>query len=128
MPSIANLTLADATPTNHTYVPQSASVGITTLINKEGNIYQGNPKVTLSFSPASQSRSTARAKFQLELPLERQDDAGNYYVAGTARAFVDVVSPSLMTQAEKDDFAALFQSLIADSTVAGYISDDDPMY
>jgi hypothetical protein len=128
MPAVTNLTLADATPTNHSYVPQSATVGQTVLVNKEGNIYAGNPRLQLGFSPASKSRATSRVSINFDFPLERQDDAGNYYVAGNARMIVDIVSPDIMTATEKSDFAALIESIFADSTVQGYVSSDDPMY
>lgn len=127
MPSAANISLNDATPAAHTFIPLVAGPALT--IHSESGVAvtaPGSLQFTSSLDVANAKRSTDRLKFQFSYPVEQTTD-GVTTVAYTARAFIDVAIPVQMTNTERGHLAAYVQNLMANSVIKGYYT-RQPMY
>jgi hypothetical protein len=130
MPSASTISLDDgqSTPVSHDFAPR-VQVGPENilLINDEADTSAGQMKLQLGFSAASSKRPTNRVKVSFTYPVEQTVD-GVVRVAYTARFNGEVVLPEEMTQAQRDDMAAFIGNALSHATVAGYVSDLDPMF
>lgn len=127
MPAIANIVVADATPTNHTLIPQQAALALSTWMAKEAATYEGNPRAALQMSPPSKVRPTSRVKVTLAIPFERTVDAV-VTVPDTITFFVDAVIPSSCSDAEAEKAYVMFKNLMAHATVEAYLADREAVY
>jgi hypothetical protein len=127
MPTAADIIINDATPTPHTFAPQSVSPEKTILVDRDSATSAGFKSILASFSPARSSRPTNRVNLRFAMPTEHTVD-GVVLVAYVARCNIDLVLPEEMTQTERDDFGAFVENLLADTVVQGYVTDLAPMH
>jgi hypothetical protein len=122
-----SITLADATPTNHVFVPTSVSGGQTMLLNRTGKTTSAGAEVLIvGLSLASAKRKTNRVNVRLAVPYEVTVDSV-VQVRDVARANTDVVLPELMTSTERNHFATLLGAALAHAIIKGYSADLAPM-
>lgn len=119
MPNIANIVVADATPVNHTFLPQRAAMELSTWVTKEAVTHDGNPRLAIVMSPPASNRKTTRNKLTLTIPFEREVD-GVTRVADTIIYTIDVVIPANCSDAEADKAYTMFKNLVAHATVESY--------
>jgi predicted rRNA methylase YqxC with S4 and FtsJ domains len=128
MPTATTISIADSTPANHVFSPVQVSTGQALLLNRATSVTAaGNEQMVLGLSLASAKRRTDRVNIRLNVPHEETVD-GVTTVRDVARFSADVVLPELMTQTERNHFAALVKSAMAHAIVAGYIANRDPLY
>jgi hypothetical protein len=128
MPAATTISINDANPTAHVYVPVTSEGGLSIYRNvADATISAAEEQIGLSLSRASSARTTDKAKFTLSVPHEQTVD-GAVVVRDVARADVTVTLPNTMTSGERADFAALLQNLLADSVVEDYITDLIPTW
>jgi len=127
MPTATTVTLADATPTNHDFLPQSVNNGICVMKNHEATTSAGEWTLVLSLNPHSINRPTDKVEMRLTVPTEHLvDDVTK--VAYAAKCIVTVFLPEQMTQAERNDFAALTKNMLANADILDYIEELDPFH
>lgn len=129
MPAATTRTINDGqvTPVAHDFVPLSVTPSQTVLVNRDAATSAGQMQIIAGFSPASANRATNRVNLRFNMPVEYTVD-GVVQVQHTARFNGDFVLPDLLTQADRDDFAAFCANLVSDAVLNGYLSDLDPMY
>lgn len=127
MPAIANIVVADATPENHTLIPQTASMANSTWIEASAATYEGNARVTAAMSPPVAQRPTTRSSFKCSFPIEREVD-GITAVGDVIIFNVEQVIAKTVSQAEADQVYAMFKNLMASSIVESYFADRLPAY
>lgn len=127
MPSTANIVVADATPTNHTFAPQSASLALSTWQESSAETYEGNGRIAISMSPPNSSRKTSRMKLTCALPIERTvDDVVK--VTDTILYTVEAVVPSTCSAGEAANAFALVKNTLANALIGGYFADRTPVF
>lgn len=123
MSSIANLVIADATPTNHTFYPIKSGMDSQWITHEGANaLVQG--KLVLVSSLASAVRATDKFKMNFSWPFAKTVD-GVVSVRSTPRILADVILPDDMTAAERLMFWTMFRNACAAALVAGTITDRD---
>lgn len=127
MPAIDNIVVADATPTNHTFAPQQASIALSTWMEDSAATYEGNARVAMTMSPPSKARATTREKITLALPFEREVN-GLVTVPDVMLFNLDVVVPSALSAAEALKGYTMFKNLMANATVQALIADRQPCW
>lgn len=127
MPTFAALTLNDGVA-DRTYNPQGSSYGIARLLDRVSNdTSSGFSEVTLSFDRANSQRSTDKVKINFAFPVEHVVD-GMTRVAFIARANLDVILPSEMTDSHRQVFYNLMKNLIGSGVVEDYVQELDPYW
>lgn len=127
MPAIANIIVADATPTNHTLVPQQAAMALSTWMAKEAATYEGNPRLAVTMSPPSKARPTTRVKLTFTVPFERTVDG--VVVVPDAYIFIgEAVISSALSDAEALKAFTMSKNLMAHATVQSYLASREPVY
>lgn len=127
MTAMQSITLADATPTNHVFAPVQSAGGVVTLMNRAtAATAAGAETLVLGLSLANAKRKTDRVNVRLNVPHEVTIDSV-VQVRDVARANLDVVLPELMTQSERDDFAALCGAAVVHAVTQAYIADRSPL-
>jgi hypothetical protein len=127
MPAIANIVVADATPTDHTLVPITASMALSEWMEDAADTYEGNARVRASMSPPTSQRPTTRNKVDLFVPLEREVD-GVTVVTDVIIFNLSHVIAKTCTSDEAAKAYAMFKNLVAHSTVESYLSARKPAY
>lgn len=123
MSTIANLVIADATPTNHTFYPIKSGLDSQWITHEGANaLVQG--KLVLGSSLASAARSTDKFKVNYSWPFAKTvDDVVT--VRSTPRFLADVIVPDDMTVAERLMFWTMVRNVLAATLVAAHITDRD---
>lgn len=127
MPSIANIVVADATPANHTFIPLSAAMALSTWAAREAATFEGNPRFAAVMSPPSSARKTSRVKTILTVPFERTDGS-IVTVPDTIIFTVEAVIPSSCSDAEALKVFTMQKNLFANSIVQAYFAGREPAY
>lgn len=129
MPSASTISIYDgqATPVAHDFEPLTVTPSQAVLVCKESDTAAGQMQIIAGFSPASANRSTDRVNLRFNMPVEYTVD-GVTAVLHTARFNGDFVLPELLSQADRDNFAAYVANAVANAVLNGYISDRDPIY
>jgi len=127
MPAISNLVIADATPTNKTLYPLSASIASSRFMERAANLAAGNKSTELKLSLATTQRPTDRVTLLYGHPYELQVD-GVWAVQNVGRMSCEFVIPADWTSTERGHFYALCKNLVAHATVQAYVKDRDPAY
>lgn len=127
MPSTANIVVADATPTNHTFKPLSASLALSTWAEFDATIYEGNARLSIALSNPTATRKTSRLKQVLSYPFERTVD-GIVTVPDTILYTVEAVLPSACSAAEALEAYTVFKNLWANTLVQSYFASREPVY
>jgi anion-transporting ArsA/GET3 family ATPase len=125
MSAIANVVVADATPTNHTLYPLSASIASSKYADQAANIMSGNRTLELKLSLASKTRATDRVTVLFASPKEQEVD-GVWGVASIGRATLEYVIPEDWTSTERNHFATEVASLAANAVVKALTKRDPP--
>jgi len=128
MPSATTISINDATPTAHAFVPVQVSPSLSIFRNTADAATSASEEMLgLSISRSSSARATDKVKVSLSLPHEQTID-GAVVVRSTARMNVEFVLPSDMTSTERADFAALAANALDHADVKGYLTDLEPVW
>lgn len=127
MPAIDNIVVADATPTNHTLAPITASMAASEWMEDAAVTYDGNARLKMSMSPPTSQRPTTRNKLDFYVPLEREVD-GVTVVTDVIIFNLNHVVAKTVSNEEAAKAYALFKNLVANSTVESYLSARKPAY
>lgn len=123
MSTIANIVVADATPTNHTFYPIRSGMD-SQWITHEGANALVQSKLQATASLASATRATDKFKLNFALPFPKTVD-GVVTVRSTPRAILDVILPDDMTAAERLMFWTMYRNACAATLIAALITDRD---
>jgi hypothetical protein len=126
MSAIANLVVADATPTNKTLYPLSASIASSMYAERSANSVAGNRTADVGLSLASAKRPTDRVTAKYNSPKEQLVD-GAYVVSGIGRATIEYVVPQDWTDTERNHFATEVANYAASAAVMNTVK-RDPAY
>lgn len=127
MPATTNIVVADATPTDHTYKPQSASLGLSTWAETSAATYAGNGRIAIVMSLPSATRRTTREKLTLSLPIERTVD-GVVVVSDTITYILEAIIPAAVSDAEATSAYTQFKNLMSNALVLAYLAHREPVY
>lgn len=128
MPAASTISINDATPTAHAFVPVQVSPSLSLFRNTaDAAISASAEQVGLSISRASSARSTDKVKVTLSIPHEQTID-GAVVVRSTARMNAEFILPDDMTSTERADFAALVANALDHADVKGYLTDLEPVW
>lgn len=128
MPSAASLSINDATPTAHVFVPVSVSPQLSLFRNTaSAAISASEEQIGLSLSRANAGRSTNKIKVTVALPHEQTID-GAVVVRDTFRFSGEWVIPETMSSTERGHAEAIVQNAINHATIGGYITALEPVW
>lgn len=127
MPATTNIVVADATPTDHTYKPQSASLGLSTWAETSAATYAGNGRIAIAMSLPSAARRTTREKLTLTLPIERTVE-GVVGVSDTITYILEAIIPATVSDAEATSAYTQFKNLMSNALVSAYLAHREPVY
>jgi len=123
MPAASSISINDATPTAHVYVPVQVSPELSLFRNvADAAISASQEQIGLSFSRANGNRSTNKVKVTLSTPYEQTVD-GAVIVRSTARMVCEFILPDDMDATERADFAALAANALDHADIKGYLED-----
>lgn len=126
MSALANLVIADNTPTNHTFYPISRENGVLRFVNRESTTQAGNMLASLSLAYAQKGKAVNRVRTSFVHPFEVTVD-GLTTVRDFAQANTDFILPVGMTAAELTRFATMHKNMQALAAVFAYYGSLDPM-
>lgn len=127
MPATANIVVANAIPTNHTFKPLSAALALSTWSETDGSIYEGNARLAISLSNPTSTRKTSRIKMVLSYPFERTV-SGIVTVPDTILYTLEAVIPSSCSGSEALDAYTVAKNLMANPLVQSYLANREPVY
>lgn len=128
MPAASSLSVNDATPTAHVFVPVQVSPSLSLFRNTaDASTSATEEQIGLSISRATSSRATNKVKVSFSKPHEQTVD-GAVVERSTARANIELTMPDDMTSTERADFAALVANALDNADIAGYITDLEPVW
>lgn len=127
MPAIGNIVVADATPTNHTFEPMTASMALSTWRASDNTTQDGKSRLTMAMSAASSARRTEKDTISLVVPIEGTVD-GVVQVVRTLYSDTKFTIPVDATDADRAKFYALHKNLMAHATVQSYVQDGKCVY
>lgn len=127
MPAISTIVLADNVPSNHTFNPISASVGLSRWMTSAAATFAGNETIDIKMSPSSRTRNTTRVTVLFSDPVE-VTESGIVVVNDTLRANLEVVIPDGVAATRALAFYTKLKNLAAHATVQSYIADRIPVY
>lgn len=127
MPAISNIVVADATPANHTFLPQQAALALSTWAAREAATFEGNPRLAVSMSNPSKVRPTSRIKINFTLPFERTVD-GLISVPDTIIYTVEAVVPAACSDAEALKGFTMLKNLVAHTVIQSYLASREPTW
>lgn len=127
MPAITNIVVADATPTNHTYKPQSASLGLSTWAETSAATYAGNGRIAVAMSLPTATRRTTREKLTHTFPIERTTD-GVVSVTDTITYILEAIIPATVSEAEATAAYTQFKNLMSNGQIMAYLAQREPVY
>lgn len=127
MPATANIVIADAVPTNHTYKPRSASLALSTWAESSAATYEGNGRLAIVMSQPTASRRTTREKLTLSIPIERTVDSV-ISVQDTITYILEAIIPATCSDAEANNAYTQFKNLMSNALVLAYLAQREPVY
>lgn len=126
MPSIQTLTLADATPADHSFTLTSVNGNLTEFSEKTG-IPVGDPTLIASFRKPVNGSEFYKVRLTLTIPEVLSVD-GSTVVDRRNSAYVDFMIHERSTQADRDDLLALLKSALANATIDSMVTAPEPLY
>lgn len=127
MSAIANFVVADATPTNHTLYPLTASLASSKWIGREATTLPGNRTLEVKASLSSKTRKTDRITVLYARPYEAVVD-GVTLVSSIQRFAGEFVLAEEFPNADRNHFAFEVASVIANAVVKAIVKDRDVPY
>lgn len=127
MPAISNVVVADATPTNHTLYPLSASIASSRFNERAANTVAGNRSLEIKLALANATRPTDRVTVLYAAPYEVLLD-GAYVVNDIMRFSGEFVLATSIPSGIREDFATEVKNLMAHALLMSYVRDRDPCY
>lgn len=129
MAAIAPITINDgqATPVAVTFNPENQTPGAVSFVDRASGISAGFRRLTVGNKFAGSSSAVNRAKYSIEYPVMTTVN-GVTSVAYTLRATVDVIEPSVSTDAERKNLYAFLVNGLSNTLVRGALRDLDPLY
>jgi hypothetical protein len=127
MPAIGQIVVADATPTNHTFDPISASVGSSQWVTGNALTYAGNETIEVKMARPTATRKTTRVTVLFAKPIEVTND-GITTVTDIARANMEFIIPTGMTTDDAGHFHKEVANLLDASVIQSYIKDRKPAF
>lgn len=123
MPAATSISINDATPTAHVFVPVSVTPQLFVLRNTAGAANSATEEQAgLSLSRANSSRATNKVKVTLSKPHEQTID-GLVVVRDIARFTGEYTLPETMSATERNHFATLVKNLVSNADVEDYVAD-----
>lgn len=127
MPAIANVVVADATPTNHTLYPLSAAIASSRFNERAAHTVAGNRALEIKLALANATRPTDRVTVLYSAPYEVLQD-GAYVVNDIMRFSGEFVLATTIPSDIREDFVTEVKNLMAHALVMSYARDRDPCY
>lgn len=127
MPATGNIVVADATPTNHTFEPLTASLASSTWRASDNSTADGKSRLAMLMSPPSTARRTEKDTISLVVPIEGTVD-GVVQVVRILFSDTKFTIPSDATDADRAKLYAMHKNLMAHATVQSYVQDGKPVY
>lgn len=127
MPAIANIVVADATPVNHTFEPQSASLALSTWAEETATTFEGNGRIAVAMSNPTSTRKTSRIKINYAQPIERDVD-GVVKVTDTILYTFEAVLPSSCSMDEAELAYTVACNILGSTQIASYLVNRKPVY
>lgn len=123
MPAASSISINDATPTAHVFVPVSVSPQLSLFRNVADAAISGSEEqIGLSLSRANANRATNKVKLTFAMPFEQTVD-GQVIVRSTARFTGEWTLPDDMSATERGHFAALVKNSVAQADIEDYVTD-----
>lgn len=128
MPQIGTFTVNDgsATPVAITYGIEKLSTERSVLVDRRMATRDAQPQIVIDFTPATSGRKTYRRKTAHALPIVRTIN-GVETVIDVARANVEYVLPTSMTQQERKHLQAMVNNTDDHTVVKAGVVDLDPL-
>lgn len=128
MPSATSISINDATPTAHVFVPVAVTPQLSIFRNTaDAGISASEEQVGVSLSRANAQRTTNKVKVTIAVPHEQTVD-GEIVVRDVARMDCNFTIPDGMTPTERGHFAALCANALDDGDLRGYFEDLIPVW
>jgi hypothetical protein len=84
-------------------------------------------KLSLALQQATASKPFSRTTIKLVFPIEKTVDS-EYEVAHFAEANVTLTVPAEMTEADRAEFRQIYTNMLGHSSIAKYVTLDEPMF
>lgn len=129
MAAATSIVLADGqtTPVNVTFAVDNVAPGVAKFSDRSTGIAAFFRRLTVAYSGASSQRKTARASYDVAMPVTASVN-GVTMVVRTLRAKVEFIIPDESTDAERKDLHAFVANGLANSLIRGNLRDLDPIY
>lgn len=129
MPTLGTITLVDSDAASHVFSPSGrAGPEFTDFACPGGLTPISEEYVSLKFLRASNQVPTDRTKVNLAIPVYYTDADGNEAVDDIWRFKCEVISPRLLSLAQRELNWSVAKALVAHATLASYVEDRDPYY
>lgn len=125
MAAISNYVVADATPTNQTLYPLTASLPSSRWTARSAATVAGNRTLEIKCSLATARRATDRFTVLYARPAEVTDTNGAVSVSGIQRFAGEFVIPVNSLNADRNHFAHEVASVVANAVLKAIIKDRD---
>lgn len=126
MSAITNIVIADAVPANHTYLPQSASMALSTW-SAAAAYFEANERIAISMSQPTSQRKTSRVRIVHTVPFARLE-SGVLVRVDNIIFTTDAVIPSGCTESEALGAYAQHKNLQATTVVQDYLGKRTPVW
>jgi hypothetical protein len=128
MPVPSTITIADATPTNHDFVPVTKNAaGTWLLLNHEAVTAAGAPRLDLGFSLANRNHAPDTVHVKFVHPFEAEVD-GVTVVQSISLFDGSFVIPADLTTAQRERFGKMAANVVLHAIIQGMVKSRDPMY
>jgi len=125
MAAIANYVVADATPTNQTLYPLTASLASSRWTARSATTIAGNRTLEIKCNLATAKRATDRFTVLYARPLEVTGTDGVVSVASIQRFAGEFVIPTSTPNADRNHFAYEVASVVANAVLKAILKDRD---
>lgn len=128
MPAATNISINDATPTAHVFVPVGKSGNVVNYRNvADATISAAEETLSLSLSRSNATRATDRVKITFSMPFEQTVD-GEVTVRDVARFSGEFILPNTMTTTERADFQKIVSNGFDATDVAAHVTSLTPTW
>lgn len=126
MSAFATLTLANATPTNHDFLPIGIDAGNIAKWQKSESVFDARPAVTFSVTHPKAGGQVVRIKAKVTLPI--MDTTDTSLKLGECIANVEYVLPKRATSTQRLDLNAYTKSLLAHASMTAAVTNLEGIY
>jgi hypothetical protein len=129
MSQAAAIVLSDgqATPVAVTFSPEKVTPEMSIFADRASGISLQFRRLRASFSPATATRTTNRASFEVVIPVTSVVN-GVTTVAFTMRGKLDMILPDGSSDQNRKDLYAFMKNGLANALLTGNLRDLDPLY